>query len=28
MSKTMSKEERIKFWDKYEIQENKKWKLK
>jgi uncharacterized protein YdaU (DUF1376 family) len=28
MSKTMSKDERIKFWDKYEIQENKKWKLK
>ena len=28
MSKTMGKEERIKFWDKYEIQENKKWKLK
>lgn len=28
MSKNMSKEERVKFWDKYEIQENKKWKLK
>lgn len=28
MSSKMSKEERVKFWDKYEIQENKKWRLK
>ena len=28
MSKSMSKDERIKFWDKYEILENKKWRLK